>query len=103
QGSEFTVHLPIAQAALQLRELGTLGKPESVGPARKVLVVDDNVDACDSIAMILMAYGYDVRCLYDGVTVLPTAMQWRPDVVILDISFAGRARPGGDSPARHKN
>jgi two-component system, chemotaxis family, CheB/CheR fusion protein len=89
KGSEFSVVLPIAQAASDLLERGTQGKAESVGPGRKVLVVDDNVDACDSVAMILMAYGYDVRCLYDGLTVLPTAMQWRPDVIILDIGLPG--------------
>jgi two-component system, chemotaxis family, CheB/CheR fusion protein len=89
KGSEFSVVLPIAQAASDQLECGTQGKAESVGPGRKVLVVDDNVDACDSVAMILMAYGYDVRCLYDGLTVLPTAMQWRPDVIILDIGLPG--------------
>jgi two-component system, chemotaxis family, CheB/CheR fusion protein len=89
KGSEFSVVLPIAQAASDQLERGTQGKAESVGPGRKVLVVDDNVDACDSVAMILMAYGYDVRCLYDGLTVLPTAMQWRPDVIILDIGLPG--------------
>jgi PAS domain S-box-containing protein len=89
KGSEFTVVLPVVQAGSELREGGTQGKSEAGGLARKVLVVDDNVDACESIAMILMAYGYDVRCLYDGLTVLPTAMQWRPDVIILDIGLPG--------------
>ncbi|HXE48304.1 MAG TPA: PAS domain S-box protein [Ramlibacter sp.] len=89
KGSEFAVALPIAQAASDQCEHGTQGKPASVSAARKVLVVDDNVDACDSIAMILMAYGYDVRCLYDGLTVLAIAMQWRPDVIILDIGLPG--------------
>jgi CheY-like chemotaxis protein len=89
KGSEFAVVFPIAQAASDPRERGAQGKLASVSAARKVLVVDDNVDACDSIAMILTACGYAVRCLYDGLTVLPTAMQWRPDVIILDIGLPG--------------
>jgi two-component system, chemotaxis family, CheB/CheR fusion protein len=89
KGSEFTVVLPVAKGASSHCERGTQGKPESAATARKVLIVDDNVDACDSVAMILTAYGYDVRCLYDGLTVLPTAMQWRPDVIILDIGLPG--------------
>jgi PAS domain S-box-containing protein len=89
KGSEFAVVLPIAQAASDPCDHGAKGEPQSVGLARKVLVVDDNVDACDSIALILTAYGYDVRCLYDGLTVLPTALQWRPDVIILDIGLPG--------------
>jgi len=88
KGSEFAVVLPIAQATSPLRE-GAEGKAEPAGAARKVLVVDDNVDACDSIAMILTACGYDVRCLYDGLSVLPTALQWRPDAIILDIGLPG--------------
>jgi two-component system CheB/CheR fusion protein len=90
KGSEFSVVLPLALAVSDKREgAASAGKSEPAGLARKVLVVDDNVDACDSIALILMAYGYDVRCLYDGPAVLPTAMQWHPDVIILDIGLPG--------------
>jgi PAS domain S-box-containing protein len=89
KGSEFTVVLPVVEGAATHCERGMQGEPKSASTARKVLVVDDNVDACDSVAMILTAYGYDVRCLYDGLTVLPTAMQWRPDVIILDIGLPG--------------
>jgi len=58
-------------------------------PGKRVLIADDNVDACESIAMILRVYGYDVRCVYDGPSVLQTAASYRPDVVILDIGLPG--------------
>jgi CheY-like chemotaxis protein len=51
--------------------------------------VDDNVDAAESIAMILRVSGYDVRCVHDGPSVLPAAKSYRPDVVVLDIGLPG--------------
>jgi CheY-like chemotaxis protein len=54
-----------------------------------VLVVDDNVDAAESVAMILRLSGYDVRCSYDGVSALDTAKAYHPDVVVLDIGLPG--------------
>ena len=56
---------------------------------RRVLVVDDNVDAADSVAMILRLSGYDVRCTYDGVSALDAAKAYHPDVVVLDIGLPG--------------
>jgi CheY-like chemotaxis protein len=56
---------------------------------RRVLVVDDNVDAAKSIAMILNLSGYDVRCVHDGPSALQAARAYRPDVVVLDIGLPG--------------
>jgi CheY-like chemotaxis protein len=54
-----------------------------------VLVVDDNVDAADSMAMILNLAGHDVRCVYDGPSVAEAARRHQPDVVLLDINLPG--------------
>jgi PAS domain S-box-containing protein len=92
KGSEFIVRLPLTtggQAGMRR------GIPYSARPhvtdalRRRVLVVDDNVDAAESIAMILRLTGYDVRCAYDGPSVLETARGYRPDVVVLDIGLPG--------------
>jgi CheY-like chemotaxis protein len=56
---------------------------------KRVLVVDDNVDAAESIAMILRESGYDVRCVHDGPSALQAAKAYRPDVVVLDIGLPG--------------
>ena len=88
RGSEFVVHLPLAPAPARAAAVEA-GPAEPRGAASRVLVVDDNVDACESIAMILRACGYEVRCLHDGPSVLPTALNWRPDVIVLDIGLPG--------------
>jgi two-component system CheB/CheR fusion protein len=54
----------------------------------KVLVVDDNVDAADSLRMVLEAQGgHSVRVAYDGAAALAAAREFRPDVALLDIGL----------------
>jgi PAS domain S-box-containing protein len=90
KGSEFVVALPIATAPPEVGERRAGGAEAGAGDAAwKVLVVDDNVDACESTALILVASGYEVRCLYEGSSVLATAMSWQPDAIILDIGLPG--------------
>jgi PAS domain S-box-containing protein len=90
KGSEFVVTLPLAAAPAAMSERGLgVGDFEPRGSASRVLVVDDNVDACESVAMILRACGFDVRCLHDGPSVLSTALRWHPDVIVLDIGLPG--------------
>jgi CheY-like chemotaxis protein len=90
RGTEFRIHLPC------LPESSTAGHidaaPERAardGPMRRVLVVDDNVDAADSIGKILAAFGHQVRCEYDGPCALAAARDYRPEVVLLDIGLPG--------------
>ena len=54
-----------------------------------MLVVDDNVDAATTLAMLLQASGHDVRTAYDGPTALEAALDYRPNVVLLDIGLPG--------------
>jgi signal transduction histidine kinase len=88
-GSEFIVRFPaaIAQRPLEgpqgVEEIALTGDPQT----RRVLIVDDNVDAADSIAMLLQASGFSVRCVYDGVSVLSVARAYRPGVIVLDIGL----------------
>lgn len=55
--------------------------------ARRVLVVDDNQDAADSLAMLLGVRGADVRIAYDGAKALEVERDFQPDVVLLDIGL----------------
>ncbi|HVH99599.1 MAG TPA: PAS domain S-box protein [Enhygromyxa sp.] len=89
RGSEFIVRFP-ADTDVG----GTLGRPRvSEGPParergeRRVLIVDDNVDAAESIAMLLQVSGFSVRCVYDGNSALTVASAYHPDVIILDIGL----------------
>jgi DNA-binding response OmpR family regulator len=54
---------------------------------RRILVVDDNVDAADSLAMLLQVRGDDVRIAYDGEEALAAARDFLPNVVLLDIGM----------------
>lgn len=54
---------------------------------RRILVVDDNVDAADSLGMLLQVRGDDVRIAYDGVEALEAERAFHPDVVLLDIGM----------------
>jgi PAS domain S-box-containing protein len=90
QGSEFTVRLPALPDGPGAEAPDEDGRrPAAAAPRSRVLVVDDNVDAAESIAMILRVSGYDVRCVHDGPSVLPAARSYRPGAVVLDIGLPG--------------
>jgi DNA-binding response OmpR family regulator len=59
------------------------------GPVRprRVLVVDDNIEAADTLAAALHYHGYDVRVCYDGHEGLAAASEYEPDVAIWDITM----------------
>ena len=58
-------------------------------PKRRLLVVDDNRDAAESMSMLLQMWGHDVAFAYDGPSALETAKQWQPEAVFLDIGLPG--------------
>ena len=92
QGSEFVVRLPIANCRLpfEAKEDDTNQKLAIENrKSLRVLVVDDNVDAAESLGLLLKASGHDVRTAYDGSKVLEAALDYRPNVVLLDIGLPG--------------
>jgi PAS domain S-box-containing protein len=91
EGSEFVIRLPALSEAQVRRVQERPGAQPRIAdaPTRRVLVVDDNVDAAKSIAMILKRNGYDVHCVHDGPSALEAAHAYRPDVVVLDIGLPG--------------
>lgn len=66
--------------------------------ACRVLVVDDNEDTAQSLAMLLDVEGYDVRMAHDGLAAVKTADEFHPDVALLDI---GLPHMSGYDVARH--
>jgi PAS domain S-box-containing protein len=89
RGSEFVVRLPLLvnEGAARLPH-----RPASPGPvaklaARRVLVVDDNVDAADSLAMLLRLQGHAVEVAYDGPSALEKAQARPPAVAFLDLGM----------------
>jgi CheY-like chemotaxis protein len=53
----------------------------------KIMIVDDNVDAADSLTALLQLSGHDVRAVYSGSGALSQALIWQPEVVICDLSL----------------
>ena len=100
RGSTFEIRLP------------RIARPEADGPpvsstaspARRVLIVDDNTDAANSLAMLLKLGGHDAQVSYSGPQALERVESFQPEVALLDIGLPGmdgyelarrlRARPG---------
>ncbi len=86
-GSTFTVRLPLAENA------GRVAEPAQPHGAAKrrlaVLVVDDNVDAAESLSMLLEMQGHEVRTAHDGPDALRVLGAYRPDLILLDIGLPG--------------
>ncbi|MFL5307282.1 MAG: ATP-binding protein [Polyangia bacterium] len=86
-GSEFRVHLPLAPAAAEHADVSPA--PPSAEPAvrRRILVADDNVDAAESLAMILELLGHETRTAHDGAQALEIARAFHPDAMVVDIAM----------------
>ncbi|WUR15627.1 PAS domain-containing protein [[Empedobacter] haloabium] len=86
QGSRFTVTLPRA-AAPALADAEPPAPSLAVGPARTILLVDDNLDAAQSLAQVLQSVGHDARTASGPAAALAAAAEHWPDVFILDIGL----------------
>jgi PAS domain S-box-containing protein len=88
RGSEFTVRLPILVEQPSPRPpREPAGDGGTMVPARRILIVDDNRDSADSLAMLLELTGHEVHTAYDGAEGVETAERVRPEVVLLDIGM----------------
>jgi CheY-like chemotaxis protein len=88
QGSEFVVRLPVAEEIQDQDPHGKSNGAPAAEPARhRILVVDDNRDAADSLAMLLSIMGNEVHTAHDGLEAVRAADVFRPDVVLLDIGL----------------
>jgi len=90
QGSEFVVRLPALAEAPSLEPScnGAMKVPEPF-PSRRVLVVDDNEDAAETLALVLRFSGHDVRWVHDGPAALEVAEEFLPEAMLLDIGLPG--------------
>src|SRR5262249_25681204 len=88
--------LPVAPARAEVN--GPIPSPGPNGPPvrapRRVLVVDDNRDAADSLAELLRLAGHDVRTAYDGPSALEVVVGYRPEAILLDLGMPGRSGQG---------
>jgi PAS domain S-box-containing protein len=88
-GSEFVVRLPAVQPPVPQPPSTPEETAEPTGPSLRVLVVDDNVDTAQTLALLLKTSGHDVRTAYTGPAALEAALDYRPNVMLLDIGLPG--------------
>jgi signal transduction histidine kinase/CheY-like chemotaxis protein/putative methionine-R-sulfoxide reductase with GAF domain len=96
-GAEFIIRIPMLPPTRS--PAADAADPPIAGSAdaRRVLIVDDNVDAAQSLAMVLQAMGHEVETAYDGLDAVAKAQQWAPSVILMDI---GMPRLDGYGAAR---
>jgi CheY-like chemotaxis protein len=63
---------------------------ESSAAGARILIVDDNVDAAETLQMLLAIAGYDARTAYDGAAALEIARELSPEIVLCDIGLPGK-------------
>jgi signal transduction histidine kinase/ActR/RegA family two-component response regulator len=90
QGSEFVVRLP-ALDALQAKgkKLDGQNIQAKDRPVRRVLIVDDNQDATQTLATLMKMWNYEVQIAHDGLLALTIAKTFQPDVAFLDVGLPG--------------
>jgi CheY-like chemotaxis protein len=87
RGAEFTIRLPLDVPAAA-DEPAEGQRPDSQAPSR-VLVVEDNIDAAQSLRMLLKMSGHQVTVAHDGPTALEAAGSFRPELVLCDLGLPG--------------
>ncbi len=88
QGSEFVVRLPISTEVPDVAR-APAGPSPATTVRRRVLVVDDNMDSANSMAMLLELSGHEVHTANDGIAAVEAAAQLQPDLILLDIGLPG--------------
>ncbi len=89
KGSEFTVKLPVLSDGAGRATTTVLEPGKQTGPSLRMMVVEDNVDAADSLSLLLRLYGHEVLVARTGEMALDAASAFRPNVVLLDIGLPG--------------
>jgi PAS domain S-box-containing protein len=87
QGSTFVITLPLPPPAAGAEPDAEGDGIREAGSGRRVLVVDDNHDAADALAMLLDALGHETHVAYDGQSALELADRFRPEFALLDIGM----------------
>jgi signal transduction histidine kinase/CheY-like chemotaxis protein len=87
KGATFTVTLPVSSAALA--PVPAAPAPASDPRACKILLIEDNVDACETLQYMLEMEGHTVTAAHDGAAGLDAALQARFDVIVCDIGLPG--------------
>jgi signal transduction histidine kinase len=88
RGSRFTVRLPLLPVPASEAAPSPAVTPAAHASCR-ALIVDDNRDSADTLAMMLQMLGHETHCVYDPHATLDAVASFAPDVVFLDIGMPG--------------
>jgi len=86
-GSRFIVRLPMQAIDAPAQQI--VGEDDRAGEHCRVLVVDDNADAADTLRTLLELFGHTVRCIYHSTEAIAAVDEFVPDLVFLDIGMPG--------------
>ncbi len=85
-GSRFTVRLPVMPSSASQAQVRITRLQTPVAP-RRILIVDDNVDAATSLAEVLRIMGNETQTAFDGVEGVASAEVFKPDAILMDIGM----------------
>jgi PAS domain S-box-containing protein len=88
RGSRFEIRIPLVAGAAAAPAQIAPAHPE-LPQARRVLVVDDNIDAAESLSLLLQADGHHTELAHDGLAAVEATARFAPDIVLLDIGLPG--------------
>ena len=88
-GSEFSVHLRAEPSNVLPEAAPRVEDPAAHGISLRVLIVDDNVHAAESLAMVIKLWNHDAQVAHDGPGAIVVAQDYRPQVILLDIGLPG--------------
>jgi len=86
KGTEFVVRLPL-RVPPRVDDAAPAPPVPAAGPLRRILVVDDNVDAAEALGELLRDYGHEGATAHDGPQALDKARLHRPEMILLDIGM----------------
>jgi CheY-like chemotaxis protein len=89
KGAAFRIVLPCISEVPERDPVESASRAEASRTGKRVLVVDDNIDAAESIAVYLRLEGHDVRTVSDGAQAVALAQVFAPQVAVLDIGLPG--------------
>jgi CheY-like chemotaxis protein len=89
KGAEFALKLPIVRLAGAQPALGRAAEPARPMNTRRVLIVDDNVDAATTLHLLLRSLGHETAVAHNGMEALKVAAEFHPEIVLLDIGMPG--------------
>jgi PAS domain S-box-containing protein len=87
RGSRFVIRLPLPAPVVAAQPSEHAARPAAVD--RRVVVIDDNADAADTLALLMEAIGGRCKVAYDGEAGVRAVCEFQPDVVLLDIGMPG--------------